>query len=113
MGLSKDEDVRRAVDACLNCFKVCLDTEAECLKLGGALSRAGHITLLNSCAQSCMLSADYMLRRFKLNAQMCSLCAIVCDECAVSCETFKEDFMIECAKVCRSTADSCRRKANR
>jgi hypothetical protein len=108
MSMNKSETVEKCIDDCLDCYRVCAQTTAKCLKLGGEHAEAKHITLMNACVDACGVSADYMLRDVEFQHQMCNFCAQVCDSCAESCEKFEEDFMEKCAETCRTCAESCR-----
>lgn len=111
MSMPKSEAVRKCIDDCLYCYRVCAESTAQCLKMSGEHAEAKHITIMNACADACVMAADYMLRDVEFNPQMCRLCAEICDACAESCEQFDDDFMKECAETCRRCAESCRKMA--
>ena len=81
-----DEEMRRCVDDCLACHRVCLTTLSQhCLDVGGKHYRAtGHTRLMLACAEICRTSAFFMeladraprqsahLRR--LRGGVCGLC---------------------------------------
>jgi len=106
--MPKSDVVQKCITNCLDCYRTCAETTAQCLKMGGEHVEAKHITVMNACADACVLSADYMLRDFEFQNQMCNLCSQVCDSCAQSCEKFGDDFMKRCAQTCRKCAESCR-----
>jgi hypothetical protein len=108
MGMSKSEVAQKCITDCLDCYRTCAETTAQCLKMGGEHAEAKHITVMNACADACVMSADYMLRDVEFQNEMCNLCSQICDSCAQSCEKFSDDFMKRCAQTCRKCAESCR-----
>jgi len=109
MGPAMQECIRN----CTECHRVCLETVAHCLQLGGPHAEAAHIRLLLDCVQICATSADFMTRRSDLHARTCAVCAEVCERCAEDCEQFGDDEQMKrCAEVCRRCAQSCRQMAH-
>jgi hypothetical protein len=105
------DEVKECVQNCLVCFKTCTEVLVKCLKMGGKHAENEHVNLIVDCARICSLNADFMLRNSSYYPQTCGITADISEECAVSCERFKDDFMKECAKVCRKCAESCREMA--
>ena len=106
-----DAGMRDCIDRCSECHRVCVETAAHCLEMGGRHAEASHIRLLLDCAQICQTSADFMLRESDLHGRTCEVCSEVCKRCAEDCERFDDDFMRRCAEVCRACAESCQRMA--
>jgi hypothetical protein len=108
------DEMRRCIDNCTNCHRICLETVPHCLSMGGPHAEVRHITLLLDCAQICQTSADFMLRGSDFHARTCGLCAEVCDRCAQDCERLAngDRMMLECARMCRQCAESCRQMAS-
>jgi hypothetical protein len=105
-----DEEMRRGVDACLTCHRVCLTTFSQhCLDVGGPHVEPRHTRLMLACAEICRTCAFFMELGTEFHKRTCAVCAEVCAECAKSCEGF--DDMQECAEACRRCAESCRRFA--
>ena len=101
-----DDEMRRCVDDCLACHRVCLTTFSQhCLDVGEEHVEPRHARLMLACAEICRTSAFFMELGTEFHARTCAVCA----ECAASCESF--DDMQECAEVCRRCAESCRRMA--
>lgn len=93
---------------CLECHSVCLSTIPHCLSKGGEHTAAGHIRILQDCAEICMTSADFMLRRSPLHPMICRICAGVCEICADDCTKMADDEqMVLCIETCRRCAASC------
>lgn len=105
------DEVRRCLKDCLYCYQTCTETTVRCLTAGGKHSKPALLWLLIDCAKICSLNADFMLRNSTYYPQTCGITSDICDECAEACERFDDDFMKECASVCRRCAESCREMA--
>ena len=104
-------DMQHCIQMCTECHRVCLETVAHCLRMGGEHAQADHIRLLMDCAEICQTSANFMVRGSELHGRTCGVCAEVCERCAQDCDRFGDDFMKRCAETCRRCAESCRRMA--
>lgn len=107
-GVQKNPKMDNCIQNCLDCFKICEQTIAECYAKGGAHVEQDHITLLHSCAEICQTSAKFMMLKSKFHTETCGVCAEVCQECANSCDSMDDEFMKKCAEMCRKCAQSCR-----
>jgi hypothetical protein len=98
-----DREMEACIQACLECHRVCLQTVAHCLQMGGKHAEASHIRLLLDCAQICLTSADFMLRGSDLHGRTCAVCAEVCERCAQDCARVdpSDAMMRTCAEACR------------
>lgn len=105
------DEVKECIQDSLDCYKICTETSARCLKMGGKHADIEHINLIVDCSKMCNLNADFMLRNSSYYPQTCGITADICDECADTCDRFEDDFMKECASVCRRCAESCREMA--
>jgi hypothetical protein len=107
------KQMRECIENCLQCHALCLEVHQQCLRLQGGHTEADHMRTLLDCAQSCMVSADFMLRMSPHHRAYCAVCAEVCRECADSCErTGGEDAVMErCAEACRRCESTCRQMA--
>lgn len=103
-------EMQSCIEQCLECHRICVETAAHCLAIGGKHAASEHITALLDCADICRTSADFMLRGSHHHGATCGVCAAVCDACARSCEQMEErdDLMRRCADECRRCAESCR-----
>ena len=102
-----------AIQQCEKCHDVCVRTVAHSLAQGGRYAVTNHITSLLDCIDYCTTCVSFMLRDSPAHRRVCEICAEVCDACAVSCEQFQDDGVLqECAKECRRCAESCRRMAH-
>lgn len=105
--LSKDEKL--CIPDCMECHRTCLEAVQYCLQKGGALAAPEHIKLLLDCADMCATTANFMLRASEMEDAVCHACALVCQRCAESCESFDDPRMKACAKVCRACEGPCKR----
>lgn len=101
---------RECIKACTDCHNECLTAIQHCLNLGGDHVKAKHLRLLQTCAELCAVTANFMLSHSELDKELCALCAELCKRCAESCSQFQgDDAMEHCATVCRKCADVCKR----
>ncbi len=106
------DEMQRCIDNCTECHNICVQTTAYCLEMGGRHAEASHLRTLLDCAETCAISANFMLRGSDLHPQTCGVCAEACDRCAQSCQQFADDQqMKDCADMCRRCAESCRQMA--
>lgn len=104
--VSMDSAMQECIDACLHCYRTCLQTAmTHCLEMGGAHVEPEHFRLMTNCAEMCRTAADFMLSKSPLHAQICAACGQVCDVCAQSCEQIGS--MDECVQACHACAQSC------
>lgn len=107
-----DTKMRQAIANATACANSCLESINYCTHRGGKHVEPEHLGLLVDCAKICDISADYMLRESRFHGQVCGVCADICEECAVSCDQFRDDIqMQDCATKCRACADTCRQMA--
>lgn len=103
-----DAVLEACILSCLRCQKACTETERYCLELGEEHSEKNHILLMRDCAALCGLTASFFARDSVYRSDLAEVCARVCEECAISCESFRGDAtMKKCAIVCRKTAECC------
>ena len=104
--------MQACIQNCTDCYQVCAHVMEHCLTKGEKYTEPKHIKLLQDCASICNLSADFMIRNSDLHTSTCRTCAEICKACAVSCETFAGDPVMQtCAEVCRKAAASCEEMA--
>ena len=103
--------IEQCIANCLRCYKVCLDTLHHCLQQGGNHAQPNHIFMLQDCAQICLMTADFLIRKSPNHAPLCEVCEYICNECADDCASakWKEDAqMAACAQMCRDCANLCK-----
>jgi hypothetical protein len=98
-------DMQQCIQNCLDCHRICLETVAYCLKMGGKHADPEHISLLLNCAEICQTSAKFMISGTDLHKLTCGVCAEVCARCADSVR------MKACVEACRRCVQSCRQMA--
>lgn len=103
-------EMRECISNCLDCHALCTETMAHCLMMGGEHAAPHHQKLLADCAQACLTSADFMLRRSEFHPQYCGLCADLCKACGDDCERLAQgdETMMRCVAACRRCEQSCR-----
>lgn len=101
-------EIKDCIETCNNCHKICLETLVYCLEKGGEHSQKDHIRLLADCSEICQTSANFMLRGSDLHNKICAACAVICQECADSCDRFPNDkIMQKCVDACRTCSEHC------
>ena len=104
--------MQECIDRCQSSEQICLESVQHCLKQGGKHAEADHIGMLFACAEICSTSARFMLLGSEHHTSTCGVCAEVCEACAVECDGFSDDEMMQqCADACRRCAESCREMA--
>jgi hypothetical protein len=100
----------QCVKACLGCYKTCLKTIEHCLEQGDSYAAPDHISLLQSCAELCLLAANFMLRNAEFSRELRQLCIKICQKCADQCERLAGDdyVMKQCAEMCHTCVTTCR-----
>src|SRR5260370_8637993 len=76
--------VQRSIDDCKECHLICVQTIQYSVQQGGPHVAPDHLRLLEDCAQLCQTSEDFMLRGSPISAAVCTVCADVCAQFAVS-----------------------------
>lgn len=105
-------EMQQCIQNCLDCHRICVETAAHCLQVGGTHAEASHITTLLDCAEICQTSANFMLRGSMFHGRTCGVCADVCERCAQECALMTDDAQMQaCAEACRRCAESCRQMA--
>lgn len=109
----RSSEMNQCIAACSDCAAICIETINHCLDVGGEHASPRHISLLQTCADICTVSAQVMLRSAEAHTITCRACAEICRACAESCESIDADeAMRRCAEACRRCEDSCRAVAH-
>lgn len=102
------EDIRRCVQACMECAALCHQTVMHCLEMGGRHAQPLHIRHLLDCAELNQSHASILLRGGRRDHLVQSMIEIASD-CAASCDQFVDDVdMRDCAASCRRCVEACR-----
>ena len=111
-GSHSTSEMQQCIQNCMDCHRICVETAAHCLQMGGEHAAARHITTLLDCAEICQTSANFMLRGSMFHGRTCAACAEICEQCAQACEQMGGDAQMQaCAEACRRCAESCRQMA--
>src|SRR2546421_9402747 len=98
----------RCIHDCHDCQDACTATAQHCLRKGGMHAEARHLRLLADCAEICQTAANFMARASDHHHAICSICSVICEACAESCERVGGDEeMRSCAAMWRRWAESC------
>ena len=95
------DEVHECLKDNLDCYQTCSKTITRCLTMGGKHAELEHLNLLMDCAKICNTNADFIIRNSTYYPQTCGITADICNECADTCDRFDDDFMKECAGICR------------
>lgn len=69
-------ELRRCIEDCQNCHRVCLSTASvHCLEVGGQHVSPKQFRLMLDCAEICETSTNFMLRNSQRHASVCRVCA--------------------------------------
>jgi len=95
---------------CQQCHRVCLQMSmTHCLEMGGAHVEPEHFRLMYLCSVICEASANFLMLGSDLHKETCHACAVVCAQCAESCDKIGD--MEECAGACHRCAATCKAMA--
>ena len=109
--VSQSDEVVECLKNSLDCYQKCTETLTRCTAMGGKYAESQHLNLVMDCARISITNADFILRNSNFCREICGLSANICDDCGDSCDRFDEDFMKECANMCRRCAESYREMA--
>ncbi|MEI2416537.1 four-helix bundle copper-binding protein [Orrella sp. JC864] len=102
--------MQSCIEECLRCYQSCLGMAMRhCLEQGGPHLEPTHFRLMMACAEICRASAHLMLLGSPEHGRTCADCAVLCRQCAESCDAL--DGMQDCAAACRRCAQACERMA--
>lgn len=107
--LADTDHAQDCIRACDDTGRICAEASMQCLAMRGEHLRQNHITLLFDCAAICHQCMNFLLRRSAFTADICRLCASICESCDASCRDFNDKDMTDCADACRACAVACRR----
>ena len=107
--LMPHETLQRCIEACLECATACEHCASACLQENDPKPMARCIQLDLDCAQLCHTAASLMGRGSGFAAEICTLCATICDACANECRRHAVEHCQRCADACERCAVECRR----
>jgi len=93
---------------CKACAAECQKTLDYCTNKSGRYNEANVTASLKDCIAACKMAEDYLARSSTLQSKAVAFCIDSCNNCAKSCESFKDDnAMKACADECRKCAGNC------
>ncbi len=93
---------------CHACVAECEKTLDYCNKKGGKYSSQQITTALKDCVAACRMTDELFSRGSSLSNRAAAFCVQACNNCAKSCESFKDDDRLKaCADECRKTSGNC------
>ncbi|MHB0877823.1 MAG: four-helix bundle copper-binding protein [Anaerolineae bacterium] len=112
-GTSQTGGMQESVKLADGCAMVCEQTTMHCLEKGGKHAEANHVRLMMDCSEICHSASKFMSVQSPFHSQVCGVGADICDQCAQSCEQFRDDQMLmQCAEICRRCGADMRRMAS-
>lgn len=103
------EEFRECIEACVACAQACEHCASACLSEKDIAKMAECIRLDRDCAEICWTASGWMSRGSQFAADLCRVCAEVCDACGAECRKHKMAHCQQCADACEKCADACRR----
>jgi len=95
---------------CKACAVECQKTLDYCGGKSGRYNEASVTAALKDCIAACKMAEDLLARSSTLQAKAVAFCVESCNNCAKSCESFKDDNnMKACADECRKCAGNCQK----
>jgi hypothetical protein len=64
-----ETQLQSCIDDCTRCYAMCTKTIQCCLEKSGKHAEANHVRLLQDCAEVCVTSTNFMLRRLRIPGQ--------------------------------------------
>ena len=107
------EQNHSCIETCVECWVACEMCSDACLDEENVGQLARCIRLDRDCAEACQMAVRVMVRGGENVAEVCRMCAVICDRCAEECEKHAahHDHCRICAEICRRCAEECRRMA--
>jgi len=99
---------KKCIDACLLCASICNHCAASCTQEEHVKMMAACIKNDMECAAICYAAAQLMSFGSDKAAEICALCAVICDNCAAECSKHDTEHCAECAAACKACAEECR-----
>ena len=107
------EQYHGCIETCVECWVACEMCSDACLDEQNVEQLARCIRLDRDCAEACQMAVRVMVRGGDNVAEVCRMCAAICDRCAEECEKHAahHEHCRICAEICRRCAEECRRMA--
>lgn len=99
------------IEACLKCAALCNHCAAACTQEQDVNRMAGCIALDMQCSAVCYAAAQLLSLGSPQAKDLCSICAVLCEECGNECYKHESKHCQECAEICKYCAEECLRLA--
>lgn len=107
-----NSEFQACIDACIRCEQECENCANSCLNEKDVQSMVECIRLDLDCATACRASVALMSRGSRFAAEICGVCATICEACEAECRKFaKMDHCRRCADACLRCATECNKMA--
>lgn len=106
------QKLKNCIDSCNDCATECEHCATACISMPDASLLAQCIAFDRYCADMCRMAAAFMARSdehtFSIVKNFCTLCAGMCNDCAMECEKqVHMEHCKRCAEACRACATAC------
>ena len=100
------------IDLCNDCPTECETCATACISMPDTSLLAQCIAFDRYCADMCRMAAAFIARSdqhtFSIVKKFCTLCAEMCNDCAMECEKHVHmEHCKRCAEACRACATAC------
>lgn len=98
-----------AIQAALNCLQACEACAKRCLEAPEVSELTQVVSLSWECAAACDGAAKALLRESQYALEWVTLCASVCQACALECDRHApaQVCCAQCAAACRVCIEAC------
>ncbi len=100
---------KKCIDACLKCAAICNHCAASCLQEPDPKMMVKCIQLDMETAAVCYAAVQLMSLGSNKAAELCRICAAICEECANECAKHKNVHCKECSEACHDCAAECKK----
>ncbi|AIQ64350.1 hypothetical protein PSTEL_15895 [Paenibacillus stellifer] len=96
------------IEACLKCIDACNFSYVSSLKEYDLARLREWIRMDRECADMCAFAIEAMTRQSPFVAEICRLCAEVCEATANECGRYERTHCRDCIEACLKCAETCR-----
>ncbi len=99
---------KSCIEACLNCAAICNHCASSCLQEEHVSKMKKCIQMDMECAAICIATAQVLSMGGSKAKAMATVCAEICDACALECAKHDNIHCRECSDICHNCANQCR-----
>ncbi|MDT3424623.1 putative Fe-S center protein [Paenibacillus forsythiae] len=96
------------IESCLKCMNACNVSYVSSLKEYDLAELRQCIRMDRECADICAFAIEAMARQSPFVADICRLCAEICEATARESGRYKQTYCQDCIRACLECADACR-----